>query len=268
MEEKKTEPLAWKFDPEKAFNAVAREWKAWAEKTKCEKFVIGISGGKDSTVLAAMAARIFGPERVVGVSMPCWKQRDMDDVDRVFELLKIKRLDVDVGTAVDSLEMKVEKNGVAMTDMATVNLPPRIRTATLFLVGQCVGGMPMNTGNLSEATVGYSTFGGDDFGCYGPFTPLVATEVVALGDWLGLPWDLTHKVPADGLQEDTDEIRLGFTYADLDKFIRTGQATPELEEKVAKKYLANRFKTEIIRMPQPDVAAELGLEDHVVGDFC
>lgn len=262
--ENKADKLAWKFDPAKAYAAIARDWEAWAGSTGCEKFVIGISGGKDSTVLAALAVKIFGTERVVGVSMPYWKQDDMADVDTVFAKLAIKRYDVDVGAAVDSLEMKLEANGVELTEMAAVNLPPRIRTATLFLVAQCVGGMPMNTGNLSEATVGYSTFGGDDFGCYAPLMPFTASEVVAIGDWLGLSRELTHKVPADGLQADVDEDRLGFKYADLDKFIRTGEATAELKEKVRAKWAANKFKTDIIQLPKPDIS-DLGLVNYVAG---
>lgn len=255
------ELLKWKFDPAEAFGIIEADWKAWAEKVGCKKHVIGISGGKDSTVIAALACRIFGKENVVGVSMPRGWQRDMDDVDAVFAALGIQRIGIDIGYAVDSLEMKLEDNGVKLTEMADVNLPPRIRTATLFLVAQCFGGMVVNTGNLSEATVGYSTFGGDDFGCYGPLLPFTVSEVLAIGDWLGLPEKLVHKAPADGLQPETDEQRLGFSYADLDLLVRTGRGSADLKEKVLAKWRANKFKTEIIQLPRPDIR-KLGLEDY------
>lgn len=252
--------MKWKFDPEEAFKIVESEWKTWAEKVGCKKHVLGISGGKDSTVIAALACKIFGKENVVGVSMPCGGQRDMDDVDAVFATLGIKRIDIDIGYAVDSLEMKLEDNCIQLSEAAEVNLPPRIRTATLFLVAQSVGGMVVNTGNLSEAVVGYSTFGGDDFGCYGPLLPFTVTEVLAIGDWLGLPEQLVHKEPADGLQPETDEERLGFSYADLDVLIRTGMGTDDLKQKAVAKFKANKFKTDIIRIPRPNVST-LWLED-------
>lgn len=249
------ELLKWKFDPAEAFGIIEADWKAWAEKVGCKKHVIGISGGKDSTVIAALACRIFGKENVVGVSMPCGVQKDIADANRVFEILEIEKFVVDISKAVDSLEIQVEDSGLMLSDDSLVNLPPRIRTATLFLVAQSfAGGMVVNTGNLSEAVTGYSTFGGDDFGCYGPLLPFTVTEILALGDWLGLPEELVHKTPADGLQPGTDESRLGFSYADLDVFIRSGKAASEdFKKKVLERFKKNQFKSEIIRIPRPNI---------------
>lgn len=252
----------WKFNPEEAFRIIEAEWKSWAEKVGCKKHVIGISGGKDSTIIAALASKIFGKENVIGVSMPCGMQKDISDVHRVFDILGIGKFTIDIEKAVDSLEIQVEDCGLRLSDDSCVNLPPRIRTATLFLVAQSyAGGMVVNTGNLSESVTGYSTFGGDDFGCYGPLLPFTVTEILELGDWLGLPHELVHKTPADGLQDGTDESRLGFSYAELDIFIRTGVASSEeFKKKALERFKKNRFKTEIIRISRPDISS-LGLKN-------
>ena len=247
------------IEPDNAFAVISRNWKSWAAQFPAgTKMVVGISGGVDSTCVAALACRLFGPENVVGVSLPCDGQKDMADVDAVFEHLKIRRVTIDIGDALSALKNGIENNAVGLTGQCVTNMPARLRMTALFGVAQCLGGVVVNTCNLSEDIVGYSTFGGDNMGCYAPIKNLVKAEVMDLAAWLGVPEKLARKVPADGLQPLTDEQKFGFPYAELDAFIRCptavedGLTKPETAEKIRRMYAANRFKLEIINIPGPD----------------
>jgi len=244
--------------PDNAFAEISRDWKSWAAQFGAgTKMVVGISGGVDSTCVAALACRLFGPENIVGVSLPCDGQNDMTDVDAVFEHLKIRRVTIDIGDAFSALKNGIENNAVDLTEQCVTNMPARLRMTALFGVAQCLGGVVINTCNLSEDIVGYSTFGGDNMGCYAPLKNLVKTEVMDLAAWLGIPEKLAYKVPVDGLQPLTDEQKLGFSYRELDIFIRCPMASydglikPETAEKIKRMYAANRFKLEIINIPGP-----------------
>lgn len=238
-------------DPEKAFSHIEKEWLEWDKSVGSPRYVIGISGGVDSTCVAALACRVLGKERVVGVSLPCDGQRDMADVDKVFSWLGIKRVTIDIGDAFNSIVNGIENNAVDITHACLTNMPARLRMTALFGVAQCVNGMVLNTCNLSEDIVGYSTFGGDNFGCYAPIRNLTKTEVKSLTSWLGAEDSLAFKTPVDGLQPLTDEESLGFTYESLDKLVRGGEGTDAFKEVVHKKYLANKFKLEIVDIPGP-----------------
>ena len=238
--------------PKAAFEAIKRDWKAWVKTSKIKKYVVGISGGVDSSCAAALAVKIFGKENVVGVLLPKDEQKDISYSRKLVEHLGIKSVEINIGDACYNIEKGIDANALPLTEQCTINLPARIRMATLFAVGQSVGAGVLNTSNRSESCVGYDTIFGDDCGCYSPFKNLVKTEIIALAEWLGLPKDLAHKAPSDGLQPLTDEERFGFTYAELDTIIRGIDTTSKLYKKVEKMYLKNKFKLDIVDLPGPD----------------
>lgn len=241
------------IESDNAFAEISRDWKSWAAQFPVgTKMVVGISGGVDSTCAAALACRLFGSENVVGVSLPCDGQRDMADVDAVFEHLKIRRVTIDIGDAFSSLKNGIENNAIGLTEQCVTNMPARLRMTALFGVAQCIGGVVVNTCNLSEDIVGYSTFGGDNMGCYAPIKGLTKTEVKSLAKWLGVPNTLVDKMPIDGLQPLSDEDKLGFTYERLDRFIRCQDVSDiAFNTKIYNMFIKNRFKTDIICIPGP-----------------
>ena len=255
----------YEFTPPLAFANIETHMKTWAWQTNAKNFVVGISGGKDSTVVAMLLCAIFGKERVYGVMMPQGEQSDIKDSRAVCSILGIRHTTVNIGGSVSAISDEIYKNrsksGIYPTKDMDINLPARIRMATLHAIGQCVDGRVINTSNLSEDMVGYATQFGDNAGSYAPLQGLTVTEVKELGKYLidvlgisvvSLMTDLIDKTPVDGLQAQSDEERLGFTYADLDKFIRFNEGSDEFKTLIRKKYKQNKFKLEIVQMPQPD----------------
>ncbi len=210
--------------------------------------VVGISGGKDSSVVAALCVEALGKERVIGVLMPCGVQHDINMARKLVNHLGIKSYEVNVEAAVQGVLKELQGlEELKVTDQAKTNLPPRIRMSTLYAVGQCVNGRIANTCNLSEDWVGYSTRYGDSVGDFSPLSRLTVTEVKAIGRVLGLPADLVDKVPIDGLCGKTDEENLGFTYAALDRYIREGICEDEeLKAKIDRLHERNLFKLELM----------------------
>ncbi|MBQ6695651.1 MAG: NAD(+) synthase [Lachnospiraceae bacterium] len=212
--------------------------------------IVGISGGKDSSVVAALCVEALGKDRVIGVLMPCGEQADIDMSQKLVKHLGIKSYEVNIENAVNGL--LGELKDFEISKQTRINLPPRIRMATLYAVGQSMNGRVANTCNLSEDWVGYSTRYGDSVGDFSPLSRLTVTEVKAIGRELNLPDDLVDKVPSDGLTGKTDEDNLGFTYEMLDKYIREGVC--EDEEKRAlidDKHRKNLFKLELMPCFEP-----------------
>lgn len=215
--------------------------------------VIGISGGKDSSVVAALCVEALGKDRVIGVLMPCGEQHDIDCSKQLVEFLGIKHYTVNIKSAIDGL-MSAMPEDLEISNQTKVNLPPRIRMSTLYAVSQSVNGRVANTCNLSEDYVGYSTRYGDSAGDFSPISKLTVAEVKEIGTVLGLPDNLVDKVPIDGLCGKTDEENLGFTYAMLDKYIRTGVCEDkEKKEKIDRMYKNSRFKLEVIPSFDPEI---------------
>ena len=245
------------------------KWIATWFKDKIGPAVIGISGGKDSTVCAALLVEALGKERVIGVMMPNGEQKDIDDSKKVCELLGIKSLTVNIGDAYKRLTGAICAN--LMKDVADGNLddeipslystntPARLRMTTLYGVAAIFGGFVCNTCNLSESIVGWETYGGDGFGDFSPIGRLTKTEVVELGDYMGLPKELVHKVPDDGMCGASDEDKMGFTYEMLDAYIRDGLPPKSLEIKIKIDNMNKRshFKHENIRIPTCDVGLNI-----------
>lgn len=215
------------------------------------KAVIGISGGKDSSVAAALCAKALGKDRVIGVLMPQGVQPDIDFSRRLVDHLGIKSYEINVGASVDALAASIKEAGVISSQQMTINMPPRIRMTALYAVAASLseGGRVVNTCNLSEDWVGYATKFGDGAGDFSPLSDLTVTEILQIGDYLGLPSELVHKTPIDGLCGKTDEENLGFTYAELDRYIRNEtdlSDKPELKEKIDRLHRNNLHKLKLM----------------------
>ena len=186
--------------------------------------VVGISGGKDSSTVAALCAEALGRERVIGVLMPNGVQPDIDAAHSLVRHLGIRYVTVNIEAAVNGLKEAIP---FALSEQSRINLPARIRMAALYAVSQSHNGRVANTCNLSEDWVGYATRYGDGAGDFSPCSRLTVQEVKAVGRALGLPTQLIEKTPIDGLSGKTDEENLGFTYEELDRYIRTGELSDE-----------------------------------------
>ena len=215
------------FNAVKVKNECVQWIKEWFEKNgKNCCAVIGISGGKDSSVVAALCVEALGKENVIGVLMPNGTQSDISDSLKLVDFLNIPNITVNIAEGVSGILNNV-RDCIGISEQTRVNLPPRIRMATLYAVSQSLNGRVANTCNLSEDWVGYSTRYGDSVGDFSPLSRLTSDEVIAIGDECGLPYELTHKIPSDGLCGKTDEENLGFTYEVLNKYIRTGVCEDE-----------------------------------------
>lgn len=208
--------------------------------------VVGISGGKDSSIAAALCVEALGKDRVIGVLMPQGQQHDIDKAQLLVDHLGIRHYIINIKDAVEAVMAQMDGK-LELSAQARQNLPPRIRMSTLYAVSQSCNGRVCNTCNLSEDWVGYSTRYGDSVGDFSPMSTLTVTEVKQIGHLLNLPAELVEKVPIDGLCGKTDEENLGFTYAELDRYIRTGEID-NLETKaiIDRKHKINLFKLQLM----------------------
>ena len=204
--------------------------------------VVGISGGKDSSVAAALCVEALGKDRVIGVLMPQGIQHDIDKAYMLVDHLGIKRYEVNIKDAVDGILANFPSD-IEMTAQTKQNIPPRIRMSTLYAISQSCNGRVCNTCNLSEDWVGYSTRYGDSVGDFSAMSCFTTAEIRAMGRVLGLPSVLIEKVPSDGLSGMSDEDKLGFTYEVLDHYIRTGEIDdPATKERIDSMHKKNLFK--------------------------
>ena len=205
--------------------------------------VVGISGGKDSSVVAALCCEAYGRENVVGVLLPDGAQPDIDFSRALVDFLHIRNYTLDIHAAVRGVLDELERAGFDPSRQTTVNLPSRIRMSTLYAVAQSVeSGVVVNTSNLSEDWVGYCTIYGDSAGAFSPLGMYTTEEVIALGRVLGLPEKLLVKPPSDGLTGLTDEQNLGFTYHAVNEYVRSGACDSAVKEQIDAKHRASRFK--------------------------
>lgn len=238
------------FDAKKVKNEIVLWIRDWFEKNgKDCNCVLGVSGGKDSSIVAALCVEALGKDRVLGVMMPQGRQTDIECSHMLCNFLGIHRIIIPVGGIVSSATYEIETSmNEKMSIQAIINLPPRIRMAVLYAVSQAVNGRVANTCNLSEDWVGYSTRYGDSVGDFSPLSNLTVTEVRAIGHELGLPAVLVDKVPSDGLCGKSDEDNLGFTYDVLDKYIRTGVIEDiVVKEKIDALHEKNLFKLQLMQ---------------------
>ena len=224
--------------------------------TSDTKAVIGISGGKDSTIAAALLVRALGADRVIGVMMPEYEQNDIADSYKVCETLGIKYYVIDIGPACYALYNELDSviNGASENKSITTNAPSRIRMTTLYAVAAAVGGRVCNTGNASEAFVGYTTKYGDLAGDFALLRNLTVSEIYAMGDAMEeLPYDLVHKTPADGMSGKTDEDNMGFSYEAVDDHLLYGiiPADPVVWENIKRRHRRNFHKIDTIKLLAP-----------------
>ena len=241
------------FDALKVKNECV-EWirKFFEENGKGCNAVLGISGGKDSSVAAALCVEALGKDRVIGVLMPQGEQHDIDMAYMLVNHLGIRHYEVNIKAAVDGI-IGAFPDDLDVSVQAKTNLPPRVRMAVVYAVSQSLNGRVVNTCNLSEDWVGYSTRYGDAAGDFSPMSNLTVAEVKQIGYELGLPRELVDKVPIDGLCGKTDEENLGFTYAELDRYIRTGEIDdPAKKELIDRKHKANLFKLQLMPSFKPE----------------
>ena len=213
--------------------------------------VIGISGGKDSSTVAALAVAAYGKENVYGVLMPDGVQPDIDYSNGLVEVLDIPHCTFNIHDATSGILNEMERVGLEPSRQTKVNLPSRIRMATLYAIAQTVpGGIVINTSNLSEDWVGYCTIYGDSAGAFSPLGMYTTEEVIALGRELGLPEKYLAKAPSDGLTGLTDEDNLGFTYHAVNEYIRKGVVDPDIKDKIDHKHKVSRFKFQTLPVYQ------------------
>ena len=235
------------FDAKKVKADIIKWIQDWFENNgKGCNAVIGISGGKDSSAVAALCVEALGKERVIGVLMPNGEQFDIDVSRDLVDFLGIKSYTLNIKDAFESIISQVSEM-TEVSPFTRTNLPPRIRMAALYAVSQSFNGRVANTCNLSEDWVGYSTKYGDAAGDFSPLSRLTVQEVKAIARECGLPDRFVEKVPIDGLCGKTDEDNLGFTYATLDKYIRTGVCEDEeIKNKIDTMHVRNLFKLRLM----------------------
>ena len=212
--------------------------------------IIGISGGCDSSVTAALLVKALGKDRVIGVLMPNGNQYDIDCSYQLVKFLDIKHYVININKPYLELTNEIDtklKIDSKSYDIYRTNTPSRLRMVTLYGISGLFNGRVANTCNLSEDYVGYSTKFGDSAGDFSPISNFTKTEVRELGEELGLPKNLIYKVPEDGMSFKSDEEKLGFTYEVLDKYIRTGEIDDlKIKEKIDKMHLANLHKIQLM----------------------
>lgn len=231
------------FDVKKIKNDCVKWIKEWfrVNGNGCNA-IVGISGGKDSSVVAALCVEALGKDRVIGVLMPNGIQNDINYAQKLVRHLGIKNYTINIADSANGV-LNAFPEEITISNQTIINLPARIRMATLYAISQSCNGRVANTCNLSEDWVGYATKYGDGAGDFSPLSNLTVTEVKAIGKELGLPNNLIEKVPSDGLCGKTDEDNLGFTYECLDKYIRNGICDDiAVKEKIDNLHTKNMFK--------------------------
>lgn len=217
------------------------------------KAVIGISGGKDSTVAAALLVRALGKDRVVGVMMPNGEQADLADAQRVCTILGIPNYTMNIGnTCANLLDGFVLQTGLPLSDQITTNTPARLRMTVLYMIANAVGGRVCNTGNASEFFIGYTTKYGDLAGDFALFRDYTVSDIYKLGEALGLPFDLIYKTPADGMSGMSDEEKTGVPYSAIDAYLFSNKHPEDMAvfEKMMNMHKRNKHK-EVVNLPYP-----------------
>ena len=251
-------------NPEQVKNEIVQWIRDYFKKNgpKCDA-VVGVSGGKDSSVTAALLAEALGKDRVVGVMMPNGVQSDISDSREIVSLLGIPNVTVNIQDGVNGLSgainQALNESGLgadALSRDSMINMPPRLRMSTLYAIAQALpnGGRVANTCNRSEDYIGYSTKYGDAAGDFSPLANLLVHEVIQLGEVLGVPERLTKKAPSDGLSGMTDEDKIGFTYAVLDHYVLTNECEDEeIKKKIDRMHTLNLHKLQLMpAFPTPE----------------
>ena len=257
----------YQFDVEKTSEECIKWIQQWFSENANEKtkVVIGISGGKDSALTAMLLCKALGRERVIGIMLPNGIQKDISDSIKVCEFLQIEHHTIDINNAYKGLTEEIKKD-FTETEFSyqnySTNTPARLRMTTLYGISAIIGNsMVVNTCNLSEDAMGYSTLYGDSAGSFAPLSKLTTDEIVAMGDFLGMPQEIMHKAPSDGMCGKTDEDNLGWTYHEVNELIRENKKGPHYEQ-IIDRYDRNKFKIQIIDLPCYKPNLPINLSDY------
>lgn len=231
------------FDAKKVKNEIVEWIRNWFEENgKDCNAIVGVSGGIDSSVVTALCVKALGKDRVFGIKMPCGEQPDIEYANMLIKYLGIKSYTMNIWDAVIGIDNQFPTD-IEVSKQTTINLPPRIRMAALYAISQSLNGRVINTCNMSESYVGFDTRYGDSAGDMSPLANLTKTEVITIAKKIGLPNELVYKTPQDGLTGLTDEQSFGFTYAELDAYIRDGiEPNKEVKAKIDSMHEKNLFK--------------------------
>ena len=228
------------------------QWiRDWFEKNgKGCSAIVGLSGGKDSTIVAALCAEALGKDRVIGVAMPDQGQ-GLNGADEIAKYLGIRFMYAPINGITQGFDSMWYAEDFKWSEQSKQNIPPRIRMTMLYAIAQTYNGRVADTCNLSENYLGYLTLYGDGAGSFSPLGNLTVTQVYAIGDALGLPREWVHKTPDDGLPHSRpDEEKFGFSYETLDKYITHQEIpSPEIKEKIDRMHEASQFKRDILHIP-------------------
>ena len=251
--------VEYKFNPKVERENIVKWIQGWFDKNgKGCNAIIGLSGGKDSTIAAALCAEALGPERVIGVAMPDNNQ-GVNEADKIAEYLGIKFMIAPIGGFTSefngSMWHHFGDEDFKWSEQSIQNIPPRVRMTMLYAISQTFNGRVVGTCNLSENYIGYMTRWGDQASDFEPLGELTVTEVRAIGHELGIPAKWVDKIPDDGLPNSSpDEEKFGFSYEVLDKYIRFGECDDaEIKAKIDARHFKNLFKLNPQPMYIPDL---------------
>lgn len=231
---------------EETYERLINGIKYYCETTNCKGFVINISGGKDSTIVAKLLVDALGTNKVFGILQPNGNQVDIDDSYKVVDLLNIKYTIINIKPILDISLAIID---IPITEKAITNLLARIRMCNAYAIAQSRGFRVCGTGNMSEHYIGWFTKWGDGACDFNPIAHLTCTEVIELGHYMGLPTELVDKTPSDGLTGKSDEENFGFTYKELDEFLRHPiQTSTEKAEKFIQMRNNSQHKTQVYEL--------------------
>ncbi len=232
------------LEKEKLFKEAenAIKWiKEYVEKIGAKGVVVGNSGGKDSATVIAMATKALGKERIVTVAMPCNSiASDLEDAKLVAQKFEVPFVEVDLSNTYNELENSI--NNIKLNKEAKINIKPRLRMTTLYAIAQSLGYLVIGTGNLCERMVGYTTKWGDSASDFNPIANFTVEEVLAIGEYLGVPDKIIHKAPNDGLGGQTDEEKMGVTYKQIAEYIETGKTDSEAMKNIEIRNKSSKHK--------------------------
>lgn len=221
----------------------------YVEKIGAKGVVVGNSGGKDSATVIAMATKALGKDRVVTIAMPCNSiSGDLEDARLVAEKFEVPFLEVDLTNTYNELENTINNSfkNIELNKDSKINMKPRLRMTTLYAIAQTLEYLVIGTGNLCERMVGYTTKWGDSASDFNPIANFTVEEVLAIGEYLGVPDKIIHKAPNDGLGGQTDEEKMGVTYKQIAEYIETGKTDSKAMENIEKRNKFSKHKREPI----------------------
>ena len=235
----------------KEIDGVINWIREYVESSHAKGVVVGNSGGKDSATVLALASKALGKDRVLAIGMPCNSiPQDLDDAQLVANTFGVRMIEINLTNPYDLYEQtlidSLDNNDIKLINESKVNIKPRLRMTTLYAVAQSLGYLVIGTGNLCEAMVGYTTKWGDNASDLNPLVHFTVDEVRFIGSYLGVPDQIVHKAPADGLGRQTDEEKLGVTYKQIEEYIETGKTDPEAMAIIKDKYEKTRHKRSLV----------------------